>query len=82
VSKSRDYVVTAEVTISISTVVHAPSPERAKEIAEDRPMLVLCNQCAGGDERSEWVTSGALDGDPKLLGAELHEVEPDEVDPE
>lgn len=66
----KTFRVTAEVTISISTVVEARSEEHAKELASERPMMSLCHQCASGADDVEWITSGELDGDAKNLRVE------------
>jgi hypothetical protein len=67
------YTVTADVTISVSTVVEAHSPAKAKQLAAERSLIDLCSQCSSGDPSSEWVTSGALDGEPRRLHAEIEE---------
>lgn len=55
------YRVIGHVTISVSVVVDAKSPEEARRLALDAPMQSLCNQCASGVDE-EWSTSGELDG--------------------
>jgi hypothetical protein len=65
----KTFLVTADVTISVHTVVKAPSRKAAIEIARERGMQSLCNQCAIGTALDEWTTSGELDGEPKNLDA-------------
>lgn len=63
----KRYRVTANVTISVSTIVHAQSASAAKKLAEKRGMMSLCHQCAGSEsETHEWVTSGEIDGEPEI----------------
>ena len=62
--------VTAEVTISISTLVEAKTARGALKQAKERGMVSLCHQCALGDDKQEWVTSGELDGEPRNLRVE------------
>lgn len=69
----KRYRVQAEVTIALTTVVVAKSKKEAKALAEEAPMITLCRQCASGDETTEWVTSGSLDGDIENLTAEEEE---------
>lgn len=67
----KRYIVTAEVTISMHTIVEAESDEEARSIAEGRSNKHLCHQCAGDDNASEeWCTSGELDGSPERLRVE------------
>lgn len=58
--------------ISLHTDVEAESLEEAVRKAQRRSVMSLCHQCATGESRQEWVTSGELDGDP--AGGELVEV--------
>lgn len=67
----KRYRVSGEMTISISTVVHAKTAAEAVEIAKQRGPMGLCHQCAQGEEANEWVTSGELDGEPKGIKARL-----------
>ena len=62
--------VTAEVMISVSTLVDAKTERGAIEQASKRGMVSLCRQCAQGEAEQEWVTSGELDGEPYNLRAE------------
>lgn len=55
------YRVVGTVTISVSVVVEAESPSRARELARQASMQKLCYSCASG-ERGAWSTSGELDG--------------------
>jgi hypothetical protein len=64
----KRYRVTADVTISVSVVVHAKSKKGAVAAAEELPMMKLCHQCASNAhiaDGEEWATSGELDGTPK-----------------
>lgn len=65
------YRVSGLLTVSVSTCVEADTEAEAKELAMANPNVGLCHQCAGGDEDSEWVTSGELDGEPTELRAEV-----------
>lgn len=56
-------------TISVSTVVDASTKKKALEIAAERGVIRLCCQCSGGNDQEEWVTSGELDDEPKILEA-------------
>lgn len=55
------YRVTGFMTISVSVVVEADSPAKAREAARDAPLQTFCNQCARGSD-DEWSTTGDLDG--------------------
>jgi len=64
------YRVVGTVTITVLTDVEADSPAAAAEIAEGRPLMGLCWQCASGrghEKDSEWRTSGELDGEPTVI---------------
>jgi len=63
--------VSAEVTISLSTVVMAKDEKEAIELASARGMTSIVNHSQ--DEDSEWITSGEIDGDPMNLVAEEDE---------
>jgi hypothetical protein len=65
--KFRSFRVTADLTISLSTVVVAKTAAEAKRKALIRGVVGLCYQCAAGDDQKEWVTSGELDGEPTNL---------------
>jgi hypothetical protein len=56
------YRVNGEVTISVSVVVDAATPEQARKLALRAPMQTLCGSCSRGED-DEWSTSGELDGD-------------------
>lgn len=56
------YIVTGVMTISMHVEVDADSPEEARKLAEEAPIVGLCHQCSRGD-RDEWSTSGELDGE-------------------
>lgn len=66
------YLISAEVTISVHTVVEAESEKEAKEIAAGRSLVELCHMCAEGDEDEEWCVS-EFDGEPKDFDAEEYE---------
>ena len=66
--RKRWYTVSAECTVSVYTDVLASSPEEAKQLAEDRPMVAIHE--SGEDRTQEWVTSGELDGTPRNLRAD------------
>lgn len=68
--RMKRYRLTSTITISVTTVVRARSPKAAKEAGLDTPVMTLCHQCASGDETTEWVTSGELDGSPEDLSVE------------
>lgn len=72
-AKKKRWFVSAEVTISVRTVVEASSEREAIAAAMDQPMQSFCHQCSNGEEDREWVTSGELDGDLAQLRAELEE---------
>lgn len=63
----KTFRVSAEMTISLVTVVRAKSKEEALELVAARPVIGLCHQCAGGFQSEEWITSGELDGEPTKL---------------
>lgn len=69
----KTFRVTAEVTISMSTLVEAVSAAAARKEALNRGMVSLCHQCATGNDREEWITSGELDGEPVELRASEEE---------
>lgn len=64
------YRVGGQCTITVFTDVVADSPEQAIALSNDRSMVNLCHQCAGGDADEEWCTGGELDGTPEKLEAE------------
>lgn len=69
------YLVMAEMTISVHTEVEADTLEEAIEIAQGRPVMGLCHQCAASAGSShadleEWRTNGELDGEPARIQAE------------
>lgn len=67
------YLVSAEVTISMSVTVETDSVESARSIAEEMPMMELCHQCSDGESTTEWRTSGEFDGEPRIMTVELNE---------
>lgn len=64
------YVVTAEVTISLSKEISASSAEAAVEIAKGLRLSQLCWQCAGDQDDETWDLSGELDGTPMHIEIE------------
>lgn len=70
---TRRYRVVAEVTISMSVVVHAGDEQKARELADKAPMQRLCSCCSHGED-DEWSTSGEFDGTPQVT--EVREEEP------
>lgn len=60
------FTLSAQVTISIHTVVEANSEEEAIQIAEDRPLCTLMDCGRMGEHVEEvWFHSGELDGVPQ-----------------
>lgn len=72
------YVVAGQVTISVHTVVEAKSKAAAKREAQSRGVQGLCHYCASRDSGEEWVTSGELDGEPKITEIEAMQPEGDD----
>lgn len=62
VGQMKEYLVSSTVTITVVTEVEAESPEDAEVEALGREMMHLCNFCASADPKTQWVTSGELDG--------------------
>jgi hypothetical protein len=58
--------------ITLVTKVEAGSVAEALDIAKGRDVVSLCWQCAGGDEDTQWCTTGELD--TTADGSELVEV--------
>ncbi len=69
-AKHKKYMVTAVVTISVSTVVEATSKKEALDIAYERSLTRIVDR---GHKGREWCTSGELDGIPQSLVAELYD---------
>jgi hypothetical protein len=70
------YRVEAQVTISISTVVHARDSRHAIELARKQSMPEITEQGRHDpDPEESWITSGELDGEPKDLIASLEDDE-------
>lgn len=65
------YRVSALMTISVSTIVDAESPDAAIAEARNRSPVGLCHGCATGEPTEQWVTSGELDGEPTDITAEI-----------
>lgn len=76
----RWYRVSGTITISMFTDVLARGFEEAAELADANPVIGLCHQCAGGESKDEWVTSGELDGEPEVMDADLLAELPSERD--
>lgn len=60
------------ITISVYTEVEAETPEEARKLAEEQPVMTLCHYCVSGEPDREWVTNGELDGTP---APDSHETE-------
>jgi hypothetical protein len=68
------YLVSGQVTISITTLVEADSPEEAKEIAADRQMQMVDDVGRHGQTPEEvWCHSGELDGEAQINRVEEYE---------
>lgn len=76
-SKHR-FVLSGEVTISVTTVVWADSPAAAKRKVANRGNT--SGLVDAGDEREEWITSGELDGTVKIIGCEQDDTGEEEED--
>ena len=63
------YRVNGTMTISCFVDVEAETEEEAIELAGNAEIMGLCHQCANGKD-GEWSTSGELDGQPDIDGAE------------
>ena len=74
-SDKRKYLVEAEVTISLHTIVEATSAAEAKRIAADRdlPRIDWPGRNDDGAALEEWDHSGEVDGTPKKLTARRHD---------
>lgn len=59
-----EYSIQTVVQISMYTEVRADSLKDALKKAQQRGVQSLCHQCASGEPKQEWVTSGELDGEP------------------
>lgn len=80
-SDKKRYQFSGEVTISVSTIVWATSEAKARKIAEQRGNT--SGLVDGGNELSEWITSGDLDGVVKVGECELTDsIEDDEDEQE
>ncbi len=69
----KRYRVTGTLTITVITDVEATSEADARDLALDLPVMTLCNQCADGDPKVHWITSGELDGSPEIVEVTHHE---------
>lgn len=74
-SDKRKYLVEAEVTISLHTVVEASSAAEAKRIAVDRalPRIDWPGRSDESTSAEEWDHSGEIDGIPKKLTARRYD---------
>lgn len=73
-SDKKRFRVTAEVTISVSTVVMAGDEAEAVELAESRRFCSLIDPAQMGDDEDDcWVHSGEIDGMLNEVEAELEE---------
>ena len=59
------FLVTGEVTISCQLEVDAADAAEARRLADDAPMMTLCNSCSRSED-GVWSTSGELDGTPRI----------------
>jgi len=69
--EEKRWIVTAEVTISVTTIVHASSEKKARALAKGRGMSMTWRD--DGDAEEEW-THDELDGTPSIIGCEEFEV--------
>jgi hypothetical protein len=60
------YIVSGEMTISVSVIVEAADPKEAKNLARQASVRTLCASCSNTHE-GEWSTSGELDGVPSII---------------
>ena len=65
----KRYRVSGQVTISISVEVDARSKKHARALAEECSLASVHHSTSEGPE-GEWVTSGELDGEPKITEVE------------
>jgi len=70
-NKLHDYTIVVGATITLATSVRASSLQEALDLAAERRVPGLCDQCAG-DQYVKWATSGALDCEP--VGSPIVEV--------
>jgi len=72
--RERTFVVTAEVTVSVSCTVRARGKKEARELAMEREFARFCHQCAnggdGGVDGDEWINPYELDGEPRIVDVE------------
>ncbi len=66
----KKYTITGMLTISVHTEIFANSEAEAMKKANRRSVQSLCHQCARGDSKMEFCTSGELDGEPYDLKVE------------
>ena len=57
------YTFVVNTMISLHIDVEAETLEEAVELAQEAPTMSLCHHCAR-THKSEWSTSGEIDGDP------------------
>lgn len=74
-SATRKYLVEAQVTISLHTIVEASSAAEAKKIAADRdlPRIDWPGRSDEHTATTEWDHSGEVDGTPKKLTARRYD---------
>jgi hypothetical protein len=65
-SSLKQYLVSAEVTISVYTRVVASTKREARKIASELPLPEIYERPSG----VEWRTSGELDGEPMIVSVE------------
>jgi len=63
----KQYLVTANITISLHCVVEADSFSAAKDLAMNMELPSFCHQCSGGDATEQWCNSGEYDGEPVIV---------------
>lgn len=63
----KKYRLSAEVTISLSTIVAASTEQEALDIARGRELAQITDY---GEQSRVWVTSGELDGTPMDITVE------------
>jgi hypothetical protein len=64
----KEYTVSAQMTISVYTIVQAENEQEAKKLAQDRPNGSPCHQ-AFGDGTEVWIADD-LDGVPVNITVE------------
>lgn len=65
----KEYTVSAQMTISVYTIVQAENEQEAKKLAQDRSNGSPCHNAFGGDGSEFWITDD-LDGVPVNITVE------------